>query len=73
MRKHVMILFCFCMMLFMFGSAEMVLSIQAESSDGKLPESLYLQPPVGICSSCGEPIFEREGSWAEDTLSLIHI
>lgn len=39
----------------------------ATDSEGGLPESMYLQPPVGQCSSCGEPIFAREGNWAEDT------
>lgn len=39
----------------------------AQSAAGELPESMYLQPPVGSCSSCKAPLFEREGDWAEDT------
>lgn len=42
-------------------------SVYAQDSEGALPESMYLQPPVGECSNCGEPIFSREGDWAEDT------
>ena len=39
----------------------------ATDSEGGLPESMYLQPPVDTCSECGNPIFEREGEWAGDS------
>ena len=42
-------------------------TVSAQDSEGTLPESMYLQPPVGECSGCGEPVFAREGRWAEDT------
>ena len=38
----------------------------AKAAEGDLPESYYVQPPVGTCASCGAPLFAREGDWAED-------
>lgn len=38
----------------------------AKAAEGDLPESYYVQPPVGTCASCGAPLFAREGNWAED-------
>ena len=37
----------------------------AKAAEGDLPESYYVQPPVGTCASCGAPLFAREGNWGE--------
>ena len=45
----------------------LVFTVSQALSVTALPASRYLQPPVGSCSVCGAPLFERTGSWADDT------
>ena len=63
-RKNVVRVLEFLILLFagICGTAD----AQAQGS-GQVPEALYLQPVTGSCSECGEPLFAREGDWAEDT------
>lgn len=65
MRKTLSVLLCAALIFAFFpvGAG----TVRAEGELGDLPESMYLQPTVGKCSSCGAPIFERDGDWAEDT------
>ena len=60
-------LLCMALLLTLTGPFGEMAAVQAEGEPGDLPESMYLQPPVGACSSCGAPIFAREGRWADDS------
>lgn len=40
-------------------------AVSAQGVLGELPEEMYLQTPVGSCSQCGGPLFERKGDWED--------
>ena len=66
MKKGIGIFLCLTMLLTVLGPMGAGVTV-AKAAEGDLPESYYVQPPVGECSSCGAPLFEREGDWAEDS------
>ena len=66
MKKGIGIFLCLTMLLTVLGPMGAGVTV-AKAAEGDLPESYYVQPPVGECSSCGAPLIEREGDWAEDS------
>lgn len=67
MKKTVSLLLSMVIFITVLGPLGGTAPVYAQDGEGALPESMYLQPPVGECSGCGEPVFAREGRWAEDS------
>lgn len=67
MRRILSAILCVALISTFFVGGVGGVQVQAESKPGDLPESMYLQPPVETCSSCGAPLFAREGQWADDS------